>query len=344
MAAEPVLKVEAIGFAHGARRVLSEVTLSVAAGERVAILGPSGSGKSSLLRLIAGLERPLEGRILLNDQVISEPRGIVPPERRSVGLVFQDDALFPHLTVLDNVVFGLRGQSRPERRTRALDALGRLGLADRARDWPHRLSGGEQQRVAVARALGPRPSVMLMDEPFSRLDSDLRRSVRDDVMTVLREAGVAVVLVTHDAEEALSCADSMVLMADGRVLQAGRPEECYHRPSSIQAARLLGPINAVPATIGNGVATSVLGRHPAVGLPDGPGQVLVRPEDLVLDAAEGVEVARLDAKFNGPTITLHVDAGGTRLDVSCPAKQAPTGSTLRIATAQGLAPTVLPGR
>lgn len=221
-----------------------------------------------------------------------------------------------------------------------MDALTRIGLGDRARDWPHRLSGGEQQRVAVARALAPRPSVMLMDEPFSRLDSDLRRNVREDVMAVLRTTGVAVVLVTHDAEEAMACADRLVLLSDGRVLQSGRPEECYRRPASIEAARLLGPVNVVPATVQEGSVLSLLGRRPAQGMPPGPAHLLFRPEDLGIDGT-GLEADRLSTTFTGPTATVRLSVKGHPLEMTCPAKDAPHGARIRVGLLPHSVPIVL---
>ncbi len=328
MSSEPVLTLSGVSFAYGPRSVVSDVDLSVAAGESVAILGPSGGGKSSLLRLIAGLERPSRGAITLNGRTVADQRTMAPPEARRVGLVFQDDALFPHLTVIQNVAFGLRGGDRTGI---ALRALSRFGLADRSGDWPSRLSGGEQQRVAVARALAPRPSLMLMDEPFSRLDSDLRQRVREDVMSVLREAGVAVVLVTHDAEEAMSCADRLV-----------RPSDvCYRQPATIQAGRLLGPLNVLPATVVAGRVDSVLGVVSAGAVPDGPAELLFRPEDLVFDE-RGVEARRVSATFLGATLRLRLDVGGQLLEMTCPAKGRPTDDAVRVGLAPTARPTIIP--
>lgn len=341
MTSEPVVIVEGVRFAYGDRRVVSDVDLSVAAGECVAVLGPSGSGKSSLLRLIAGLERPGQGRIGLSGRVVADDRRMVPPEERGVGLVFQDDALFPHLTILDNVAFGLRTGPRRDRKAAALQVLARFGLADRAKDWPHRLSGGEQQRVAVARALAPRPPLMLMDEPFSRLDTDLRHRVREDVMPVLREAGVAVVLVTHDAEEAMSCADRLVLMAEGRVLQTGSPEACYRAPSSVQAGRLLGPLNVAPAIVMSGRASSPFGVVPANDVADGAVEMLFRPEDLIPDET-GAEARRVSTTFLGATARLRLEVDGRPVEMMCAAEAVPEGDVVRIGFASNARPTLIP--
>lgn len=314
MTPDPVLIVEGLGFAYGQRTVVSDVDLSVSPGELVAILGPSGSGKSTLLRLISGLERPASGRIDVGGRHVAGDRFDVPPEGRGVGLVFQEDALFPHLTILENVAFGLKGLPRADRHTRALEALDRLGLADRAGDWPHRLSGGEQQRVAVARALAPRPSLILMDEPFSRLDSALRRQVREDVVAVLRAADIGVVLVTHDADEAMSSADRLVLMAGGVVLQTDKPEACYRRPVSVQAGRLLGPLNVLPVEVAGDHIQTPFGRFDAHGSATGPALLVFRPEALSLSSA-GVEARVLSRTFYGAGTRLGIQIGDMQLEM-----------------------------
>lgn len=314
MPSDPILQVHGVSFSYGPRLVLSEVDLSVWPGELVAVLGPSGCGKSTLLRLVAGLERLTEGSIALLGHVVAEVNGQLPPERRGLGLVFQEDALFPHMSVLDNVAFGIRGLSRGDRSARALDALDRLGLAHRAKAFPHQLSGGEQQRVAVARALAPRPALILMDEPFSRLDSDLRRQAREMVISTLREAGVGMVLVTHDAEEAMSSADRLVLIAGGRVLQTGTPEQCYRQPASLEAGRLLGPLNALPVTVSAFGAETPFGSVKVPGIEAGPGLLAFRPEDLVVsdEGAQAVVVART---YIGGGSRLRLGLVSTRAEV-----------------------------
>lgn len=343
MPTDPALFVEDLGFAYGARTILSDIDLTVAPGELVAILGPSGSGKSTLLRLIAGLERPGTGRIAIAGTTVADAASSLPAERRGLGLVFQEDALFPHLTILDNVAFGLKGVSRSERRARALAALDRLGLAHRTDDWPHRLSGGEQQRVAVARALAPRPPLILMDEPFSRLDSALRQQIREDVVAVLRDTGVGVVLVTHDAEEAMSSADRLVLMADGRVLQTGTPEACYHRPTSAQAGRLLGPLNVVPVDVAEAGCRTVFGPLPTAVVCGGIAEMVFRPEALVR-SSEGVEARVLSRAFVGATTRYRLAVGSVQLEMkqfgSDP--ELVEGATVRIALSSDDATAILP--
>jgi iron(III) transport system ATP-binding protein len=339
---DPVLSVEGLRFAYGARTVLSNIDLTVGPGELVAILGPSGSGKSTLLRLIAGLERPAGGRIAIAGTTVADARSGLPAERRGLGLVFQEDALFPHLSVLDNVAFGLKGLPRSERRARALDALDRLGLADRADDWPHRLSGGEQQRVAVARALAPRPALILMDEPFSRLDPALRRQIREDVVAVLRDTGVGVVLVTHDAEEAMSSADRLVLMADGSVLQTGTPEACYHRPVSVEAGRLLGPLNVLPIEVRKEGVVTPFGRLTLDGSTTGAVDLAFRPEALVR-SSDGVEARVISRIFAGAMTRYLLSVGSVRLEMKGFGADSELieGQTVRVALRTEAAPTIL---
>lgn len=343
MTPDPILSVEGLGFSYGARPVLTAVDLTVAPGEVVAILGPSGSGKSTLLRLIAGLEHPSSGRIAVAGKAVADARSSLPAERRGLGLVFQEDALFPHLTILDNVAFGLKKLARAERRDRALETLDRFGLADRADDWPHRLSGGEQQRVAVARALAPRPALILMDEPFSRLDSELRRQIREDVVAVLRDTGVGVVLVTHDAEEAMTSADRLVLMAGGCVLQTGTPEVCYHRPASLQAGRLLGPLNVVPVEVGDKGVHTPLGWMAIDAPQSGAAELAFRPE-AVVRSGEGVEARIVSRGFAGAVTRYVLAVGQTRLEMQVwgTGDSLGEGQTVQVALSSSDRATLLP--
>lgn len=341
MTAESVLRLADLAFDYGSRPLLRDLDLSVGRGEVVCILGPSGSGKSTLLRLIAGLERPSRGRIEIAGRCVADTRSSEPAERRGVGMVFQDDALFPHLSVIDNVGFGLIGLPRRERRPRALEALDRLGLSDRADDWPHRLSGGEQQRVAVARALAPRPGLILMDEPFSRLDSQLRYRVRDDALSALRASGASVIFVTHDAEEAMASADSLVLMANGRILQFGTPEDCYRRPVSVEAGQLLGPLNVLPVDVMNESARTPFGTLDLPGVASGPARLVFRPEALRA-AADGVTASVAARQFGGACMRLEVEAGGFRARMAVQGRNGGDGDTIRVRLEAGEVE-VLPG-
>ncbi len=275
--------------------VLEGVELDVPAGSLTAVLGLSGCGKTTLLRVIAGFERAERGSVSLGGRTLDDGRTYLEPERRGVGYVPQEGALFPHLSVQENVAFGL---SRRERHGDAVAGLLEMvGIAPLARRLPHELSGGEQQRVALARALACRPHALLLDEPFSSLDASLRSYVREEVHALLREQGVTTVLVTHDQEEALSLADVVAVLRDGRIVQQAAPAELYERPVDERLARFLGAVNVVAAQFEDGVAhtplgTLELGRAPANGdAPVGPaprtGIVMVRPEQLDVRPCEG---------------------------------------------------------
>ncbi len=304
----PVLSVANVGKAYGSHVALDDVSLALAPGRITCLLGPSGCGKSTLLRLIAGLEEVGAGEIAMAGAILSGPGCHVPPEQRNIGLIFQDYALFPHLDVSDNVGFGIAHLGKAERATRVAALLERFRLGHRAKAWPHTLSGGEQQRVAIARALARDPAVLLLDEPFSGLDGDLRAEVRRQVLDGLAETRAAVLVVTHDPEEAMLMADELALMRDGRVLQAGTPAECYARPASIEAARLLGPVSVVPARVKSGMAETPLGTL-ATELPDGPARLMLRPEALAL-AGEGAPVTVTAARLGGGFSEVTVEAGG----------------------------------
>ena len=295
--------------------VLRGLDLTVGQGEILCLLGPSGCGKTTLLRLAAGLEPLQHGRITLGGAVIAEPGREVPPEGRGIGYVFQDYALFPHLSVADNVAFGLRRVPRGERKWRIMDALARVGLEAYATAWPYMLSGGQQQRVALARALAPRPAVLLLDEAFASLDARLREQVRDDTLHVLQGAGIATLIVTHDAEEAMFMGDRIALMNAGRIEQLGTPADLYLDPASRFVATFLGEVNRLPGRLRGGRAETAIGPVALgnrVGLLGGEGaavEVLLRPEGLRVGPTDtvGATPAEVEAcRLLGATTLVHL--------------------------------------
>ncbi len=283
---DPVIQLEGVTkrFWPGPVTAVDDVSLEVREGEIMTLLGPSGCGKTTALRLIAGFEVPDEGRIRLGDREVAGPRAWAPPEKRGVGMVFQDYALFPHLTVGENVMFGLERQSRSERKRRAREVLEILDLKAHFKRYPHELSGGQQQRVALARALAPEPLLVLMDEPFSNLDAHLRDQVRDEVVGILRKAGVTCILVSHDQRDALAISDRVAVMNQGRVEQVGSPREIYKHPESVFVATFVGRTNLLQGRIQNenGCVLTDFGsfcRVDRIGLPNGSDvMVSVRPD------------------------------------------------------------------
>jgi iron(III) transport system ATP-binding protein len=309
------LTFEDVSRRYGETLALDRVSLDVAPGETICLVGPSGCGKTTLLRIAAGVERPSSGRVLLDEQEVAGPERFVPPEKRGIGLMFQDYALFPHLTILDNVAFGLKSLTRSQAKAEARAALERVALAHYASEYPHILSGGEQQRVALARAIAPRPSVLLMDEPFSGLDSRLRETMREETLAILHETHATCIVVTHDAEEAMRMGDRVALMRKGRVVQVGLPLDLYRVPKDILAARTFSDLNEVPARIEQGSATTPLGRFPSNGLAEGTDAIVcVRQRGVrLLAAGEGVPGRVLDARFLGDVALVEVAVAG--LDV-----------------------------
>jgi iron(III) transport system ATP-binding protein len=269
----------------------------------LALLGPSGCGKTTLLRLIAGFERPDAGTISIGGTTVAGPQAFVAPEKRRIGMVFQDYALFPHLSVAENVRFGLPRDAPAERVQMLLALVDLCGCGDR---YPHALSGGQQQRVALARALAPGPDVILLDEPWSNVDPQLRETLRHEVAAVLRPLGVTGILVTHDREEAFSIADRIALVRDGAVVQVGTPEDLYYRPVSRWAAEFVGAGNVLPGRVVDGIVETALGRFPANGASRQTAvEVMIRPELLELCPDPTGEAEVVAREFRGHVAILH---------------------------------------
>jgi iron(III) transport system ATP-binding protein len=312
------LRITDLWKGYSAQPVLRGVDLDVPAGSLTAVLGLSGCGKTTLLRVIAGFERAERGLVSLGSRVLDDGHTYIPPERRGIGYVPQEGALFPHLTVKANVGFGL---SREERRGAAVDGLLEMvGLASLAERYPHQLSGGEQQRVALARALARRPEVLLLDEPFSSLDASLRSHVREEVHALLRAQGVTSVLVTHDQEEALSLADTVAVLRDGTIVQGGTPDQLYTRPADVELARFLGAVNLIDADFERGTARTSLGMLALRLEPGSPGAeaagrtsgvVMVRPEQLEVrprgeSSTDGLVGEVEQCRYYGHDALLHI--------------------------------------
>ena len=304
------LLIETLSKAHGRMDVLRGLDLRIASGALVAILGASGSGKTTLLRLVAGFDRADRGTIRVAGQLVEGPGLHVPPERRAIGYVAQDGALFPHLSVADNITFGLRRRDRIARHHVA-ELLDMVGLpADFASRAPHQLSGGEQQRVALARALAPNPSLVLLDEPFSALDTALRAETRAAVASALAAAGATAILVTHDQPEALSMGDPVAVLRDGALIQLADPRTLYGRPADADLARFVGDAVMLPGVAAEGRVRCALGHLGlAAGMPEGSVEVLIRPEQIRLlpaDGDAGLPATIGAVTFYGPDASVEV--------------------------------------
>jgi iron(III) transport system ATP-binding protein len=293
-------------------RVIDGIDLTITGETFVSVVGPSGSGKTTLLRIASGIEKPTGGRVLINGLEVAGPKRFVPPERRNVGLMFQDFALFPHLSIRDNVAFGLRSLGREVAVREALAALARVGLERYAEAYPHTLSGGEQQRVALARALLPRPAVMLMDEPFSGLDVQLRERLQEETLALLRETRATSLIVTHAPAEAIRMGDRIAVMHGGRVIQAGKAEELYRNPADLFVARLFSEINEIPWIVEGTALRTPIGTFVVPDLSDGDRAVLCirRRAIRVQPAGEGLPGRVLRVKFLGDQAVLEVAAQG----------------------------------
>ncbi|MEO9864686.1 MAG: ABC transporter ATP-binding protein [Yoonia sp.] len=283
----PRLEIRNLRKAFAGRAVVNDVSLSVMPGQVTCLLGPSGCGKSTTLRMIAGVETQDSGSIYVDGQLVCDGTMSIPPEGRSIGLMFQDFALFPHLSVTQNVAFGLRAP-KAEVADRVTKLLAKVGMSRHADAYPHELSGGEQQRIALARALAPSPRVMLMDEPFSGLDDRLRDDIRDETLEVLKEEGTAVLLVTHEPGEAMRMADEIALMRGGVVVQRGAPYNIYNAPADREAAAFFSDINVIPSKVQGALTDTPFGQFLAPGFVDGTKvDIVIRPQHLKIDFDRG---------------------------------------------------------
>ncbi len=288
-----------VAKSFGATRAVAGVDLELAGGELVSVLGPSGCGKTTLLRLIAGFEAPDAGTIVVGGRTVAGPGELVPPERRRIGMVFQDYALFPHLRVRDNVSFGLVRRPAAERERLTAGTLELIGLQHKGDRYPHELSGGERQRVALARALAPEPELVLLDEPFSSLDATLRADLRREVALILREAGATALLVTHDQEEALTLGDRVAVMRDGVLVQAGAPADVYARPADRWTAQFVGEVNVLAGVAEGASVQTEVGQLTLAAPASGPVHVALRPEQMRLEAGHDPNAQVVDRDFRG---------------------------------------------
>ena len=279
----PRLEIRNITRTFEGREVVSDVSLTVMPGQVTCLLGPSGCGKSTTLRIIAGVDMQDTGEIYVDGSLVCDTQFRVPPERRSIGLMVEDFALFPHLSAEDNVAFGLKGD-KSNKRARVRELLEKVDLLRAIDKYPHELSGGEQQRIALARALAPRPSIMLMDEPFSGLDERLKDDIRDSTLDVLKAENTAVLLVTHEPHEAMRMADEIALMRDGKIVQQGAPYNIYNAPVDRQAAAFFSDINVIRGTVRNMAVTTAFGEFLCPPRPDGTEvEIVIRPQHLRID-------------------------------------------------------------
>ena len=345
----PRLEVRHLRRAFGDRQVVDDVSLKIMPGKVLCLLGPSGCGKSTTLRMIAGVDMQDSGEIYVDGNLVCDTVFRIPPERRQIGLMFQDFALFPHLSVADNVAFGLKG-GRDEKRARVEALLARVNLGWAIDKFPHVLSGGEQQRIALARALAPRPRIMLMDEPFSGLDNRLRDEIRDQTLSLLKEEDTAVMLVTHEPEEAMRMADEIALMRQGKIVQQGAPYNIYNAPVDREAVAFFSDINVIRGTSKGALTDTPFGQFLTPGLADGAKvDIVIRPQHLKLDfdrdgkgplptasdgvAARGV-VNRARFMGNESLVEFRMDYDGSELKVTVPnvflpAKGTPLWLTIR---------------
>ncbi len=313
------LKFDAVDVILGGRVVLDKFDLQLAPGEIVCLLGESGSGKSTALRVAAGIQAVHGGTVRINGKVVSALHQTVSPDKRGIGLMFQDFALFPHLSVLRNVCFGLKGLGKADSLAQGRAALKRVGLAGREDDFPHMLSGGQQQRLALARSVAPRPGLLLLDEPFSSLDARLRETVRTETLAVLRETHATSLIVTHDPEEAMVLGDRVALLRNGRIAQIGTAAQVYRRPVDLNAARFFSPLSEIQTQVRAGYAQTPLGPVAATEFDDGAKvTIAIRP-------AGGVEIAQQAPGILGRIVSKRDVIGVDIFEVKVNGMDAPIG-------------------
>lgn len=333
----PVLEICDLVVRYGEVIAVDGVDLEVPRDSLLALVGASGCGKTSLLRAVAGFEVPIAGSITIDGEIVAAADRWIDAEARRVGMVFQEGALFPHLSVWENIRYGVRG--RPDGDLQAQEALELVGLSELRRRFPDELSGGQQQRVALARALARSPRFILLDEPFAGLDAGLRNRVRQEVREILRAAEMSALLVTHDQEEALSIADHVAVMARGKILQFGTPQEVYHLPSSREVAHFIGGGQLLPCRVEGGQSWSMFGRV-ACDAPDGRGDLFVRPEDFTLlpdDRLEGVVGTLVERRFFGHDVLdrVRLESGETVEVRVLSSATTPLGEAVRLALRPG---------
>jgi len=345
---DPALVLEAVSKRYGAVAAARDLSLTAAPGELITLIGPSGCGKSTTLRLVAGLDRPDAGTIRIDGEVVANRRTWRPPERRRVGLVFQDHALFPHLTVARNVAFGISRLPRAEQRRRVEVVLELVRLGHLAGRYPHELSGGEQQRVALARALAPRPAVVLLDEPFSSLDETLRAQVRTDTVTALRETKTTAMLVTHDQTEALSTGDRVVVMRDGVIEQTDTPQRVFETPATRFVASFMGDADFLPAQVNHALLTCEIGvvsTMPGWAHAHVEVDVVLRPHEVALTPDPTSPARVVGVEYHGAFVlhTVQLASGRTLRSWQSHAVRYPPGMAVAVSVVAGLAPTLLVG-
>ncbi len=331
MDAASLITLEDVTKTHAPGDPAAVAGLSLTLGQReiLALLGPSGSGKTTTLRLVAGFDRPDSGRILLNGAPLSGDGMWIEPEQRRIGMVFQDYALFPHLTLLDNVTFGLRNGTRKSRTEAALRVLSVVGMEELARRYPHEISGGQQQRVALARALAPNPLVLLLDEPFSNLDFDMRAEMREELLRILRASETSAIMVTHDQEEALAVADRVGVLNHGVLEQLSEPEVLYRQPGTRFVAEFVGQSDFVAGVVRDGIETEVGKFSNDSGLPAGAKvELLVRPDEVGIEARADGEGLVTRRQFHGAENIYHLTLpSGAQLRSSQPSTRALAADT-----------------